>query len=974
MDFMNKSAESAAAATMYHEEPLSQERATGSSARLVQHLRKCMSLRSRFFVPLPQISEIASVVAQPATFFVTSCSAYQLLSSGSNCLKRLLLQLGICFVDDFERSSVLLRRINMFVSSVSSATRKTRPRRAATLVIECTCLSSRRRIADVPAVAARLREIRALVAPAAPPLVECEACLGRVSEATIVSCSRALAGPVAAAGSATAGMAGPVGGAGASAAASASASACLTSATSQHRICLACLQRHVSALEAIAVDLNEGCVPCPCPGCINTGWPLPVLSDLLDKATLVVLLDKMARLASASRRRRDFETTMFRKFTRGLGTPPAGCKPLPVPPLQDRAAAIAQVVQDRDLTLRCPRCSLPFTEIDGCNAVLCGTRQAVSAPGFAAADYGCGARFCGICCKEFSSAAATHAHHLATHGDYCDAGLLRRAQNERRAAAVVAAIRACAPGEGGAALQRAVVAALGPAALASAGVTAEELLFRAGVSATSSAAAAGAVARPVADLVTTVLSEAASVSDVACACANLSDIAGDGGPRSHLHHQGAYGALASALLRHAGDVSVVRPACAALDRFGGMPDNRVPLLRAGAAGALVEALRRYSGDRAAAGPACWGLNHLACAPENRRALYEAGAGDVLVSFVREHHESRVNATRGACWALRHLADEHSAKAGLVRIGAGAVLAAALRKPGVDGQIARAGCWALCSLADDESVRAALVADGVSDALMAYLAHDDRDVDAVRRACWTINNLASAEEHRAALIRSSVVEALITLLTRPGLDEESGRATCWILNNLAADDACRLPLLRAGAGRGLVAFLSREPPLLMEESRRSACWALHNLAACDEAYASLHADGAGDAVIAILRSQYGGSESVRAACWVIHDLVHAPANCQPMLRSGAGAVLAAALRRPEAGSELTRIVSWTVSHLASGLAIATGKDAGAIAAAWGSDHAALIEALRAAEARWHDSPRSLEAIRAALVALRVDVPK
>lgn len=239
----------------------------------------------------------------------------------------------------------------------------------AELIVACTQRSVRRRLPDISAAAARLRAIQALLQPAAPALVTCDACLEDVSVDQIIDCPA----PHAAGASAVAHVA--------------------------HRICSACLQRHVSTIEAIAIDMNDGCVPCPSPSCGSPGWTIEALAPQLDHRTLALLTSKIAVLTKAARDRLAFEQAMQDKLDRGLGRRAArpssaagsrassgaaaaaavgGAGALPVDSLAERAALLADVVRERDLTLHCPRCALPYAEVVGCNAVLCGSRDRVT--------------------------------------------------------------------------------------------------------------------------------------------------------------------------------------------------------------------------------------------------------------------------------------------------------------------------------------------------------------------------------------------------------------------------------------------------------------------------------------------------------------------------------------------------------------------------------------------------------------------
>lgn len=150
-----------------------------------------------------------------------------------------------------------------------------------------------------------------------------------------------------------------------------------------HVMCHACLKQHVETVEAVAVEMNGGRIPCGSADCESPGWTVSSLVRHLDVAALAALHGKVQQFATAARKREIFLAAQRDKVERGL----RGDGDLPT-----RAALQADVIRERDLTLRCPHCSLAYDEIKACNAVTCGAADAVA--GVDAASYGCGAHFC----------------------------------------------------------------------------------------------------------------------------------------------------------------------------------------------------------------------------------------------------------------------------------------------------------------------------------------------------------------------------------------------------------------------------------------------------------------------------------------------------------------------------------------------------------------------------------------------------
>lgn len=306
------------------------------------------------------------------------------------------------------------------------------------LIGACTRVFPRRRLPSIADAISRLRDIRAMLEPAAITVM-CDACMEEFPAGDVITCP-----PPAVRNAGEGGGLGAEAGAGARAGAGAGAGGAFAEPEGQrHSICLGCLQRHVATVEAIAIDMNGGRVPCACPGCASPGWALETVIARAGEAVRPALAAKLVRLEIAARSKRATEAAKRDKIARGLqaaapwdcrvpaaaggagaaGGEVGGAAAVPVVSAASidiavRAALLADVIREHDLTLRCPRCAIPYAEASGCNAVLCGSRDLVA--GVDVAAYGCGARFCGVCCKQFPTASANHAHHETAHGDYMD--------------------------------------------------------------------------------------------------------------------------------------------------------------------------------------------------------------------------------------------------------------------------------------------------------------------------------------------------------------------------------------------------------------------------------------------------------------------------------------------------------------------------------------------------------------------------
>ena len=231
-------------------------------------------------------------------------------------------------------------------------------------------------------------------------------------------------------------------------------------AAGRHFVCVGCLQRVVLeyALEPRQLDNNAGCVPCPGHNCGQPPWTLEHLGRRhLEKATLLAY--------GVAIRQRHFDAPLqARRRATEFAAREAAARDARLE-LAVRVQQLRLLVVERDLTLHCPRCAAAFLDYHGCNALYCG---------------GCGCGFCALCLADCGNDA--HAHYRQTHvGDIFNRPAFDAAQRLLRHNRLVAVVRRLAGEEGGAPLQRALVAQLAVADLPALGIDAAAVLREAGV-------------------------------------------------------------------------------------------------------------------------------------------------------------------------------------------------------------------------------------------------------------------------------------------------------------------------------------------------------------------------------------------------------------------------------------------------------------------------------------------------------------
>jgi hypothetical protein len=210
-----------------------------------------------------------------------------------------------------------------------------------------------------------------------------------------------------------------------------------------------------------------GVIPCVGAGCASPPFPFEALAPQLDAATSVAFARAMwARAAGgAHASRRAEEARLAARFRAGLD------RALPLP---ERVQLLRSALVEAHLNTRCPRCASVFFDYDACNALKCASPR-------------CGAAFCAVCLEDCGENA--HPHVQMRHGGVANlhnTAMFSAARRARFVARLAGGVRSL-EGEGEA-LQRAVVAELAVADLPGVGVSAREVLVRAGLGAADAGA------------------------------------------------------------------------------------------------------------------------------------------------------------------------------------------------------------------------------------------------------------------------------------------------------------------------------------------------------------------------------------------------------------------------------------------------------------------------------------------------------
>jgi serine/threonine protein kinase len=250
-----------------------------------------------------------------------------------------------------------------------------------------------------------------------------------------------------------------------------------------HLCCRSCLQVHVKAhCTPELLMAHQGGIPCVHNACPAPPWHLRDLGQLsADTATEYaksvcyvhydlprIKREEKARLAALGA----VAAAAAGALVAAQGTAArAGA-------LHERVRALREQILERDLTLRCPRCSTAYEGIQGCAAVKC--------TGWGEGGL-CGAAFCAYCSQDCGKDA--HEHVRAAHAGlplFPKAGEFLAALAPGRCAAIAGVLRAVA-GEGRE-LQEALLGELAVADLGGVGVSAGDVRAAAGMGAAGAAA------------------------------------------------------------------------------------------------------------------------------------------------------------------------------------------------------------------------------------------------------------------------------------------------------------------------------------------------------------------------------------------------------------------------------------------------------------------------------------------------------
>lgn len=491
-------------------------------------------------------------------------------------------------VDDADGS------LDAVVARADAAARWPEPaaRALVKLALECVLVRAVKRPGDMAAVVARLRAVRELVDAGAPPLEACQVCLEDVPAHAGMRCS----------------------------------------AATSHFLCRGCLPAHVAACAANsdALAKADGRVECHERGC-SALWTLEELAEHLDKGALLAY-SRAVRMAAfdAPRAKRELAARLAARLAAARARELA---------LADRVRELRNIIVERDLTLRCSRCSAAFEDYAGCNALVCAR---------------CGAGFCGLCLEDCGGDA--HPHYYAVHGpNIFDRPRFLLEHKARRVRLVVAAVADLAAE--GPILQRALVAELAKADLPDLGIASVDVLLGARVVEVAPVARGGGVSTTA--LLTAALSGAFESHEPQLAARLCGALAGTalGAPEQLAPPAIALyvATLGSGVLNTAEAAEV----CAKLALAAVMSaENASALLRGDGsfadvrgAHALATAIVSHGYDATVAEPACVALAVLANGAEAGRVPRDTVRVLLTVAGVLAQH-ARVPAL--VCWALAKL--------------------------------------------------------------------------------------------------------------------------------------------------------------------------------------------------------------------------------------------------------------------------------------------------------------------------------
>lgn len=458
---------------------------------------------------------------------------------------------------------------------------------------------------------------------------------------------------------------------------------------------------------------------CAWPGCTHPARSIYELAPSVRPATLLAYMKKQDSVIAGMDAQRAAESRKREKLALCLwGTGGAS--------FDQRVAAGAALVQDA-MTLRCPRCAMPYVDIVNCNAATC---EAVGAAA-AGAGLGCGACFCAVCNREFPDTTACHDHVAEVHAggrlQYYNDAQKKAAQKERRAAACIETVATLSAAPDGAAVQLAVAAAVGNAVLADVGLTQATLLERA--SASPAMAATAVVGSQFAPAIVGELRKAAANkfrSDVKTLCETVRQLCvyKDGAAALFLA-AGAPAVLLDALRQCADDALACSAAISASLTLANRGGGGVrALVRVEAVPLFVAALNKHSSSELCTRTAANALGEAAAADAGcKQAVVEAGAVHALLAALRKHKDHQPNAARTTILALGAIAAGDTGKQEyLVRHGTVILLVETLKRHPKSPDVCEAVCDTLSHISHTAMNKATLIRDVEEKLLTAVRGH------------------------------------------------------------------------------------------------------------------------------------------------------------------------------------------------------------------------------------------------------------
>ena len=726
----------------------------------------------------------------------------------------------------------------------------------AALSLQCIQDRAARRPSDAKTVILRLREIRALVDSAGPPLVECCVCKEYLPETQVLRCD----GPEA------------------------------------HALCSGCLQGHVVSHceNASRFRATSGNIPCPavCDGC-TASWSVRALGEKLDKGTHVALSCALIHITfDAPRLKAELEAA---RAAAEAAAHEAGLA------LAERVRRLRDVIVDRDLTLHCPRCSTAFVDFVDCLALHCKDA--------------CGAAFCGLCLADCGDNAHSHFYSVHRGVNIYDQG--RRAFNgahfERRRAAVIAAVRACAPD--GVDVQRALVAELAKADFSPLGISADDILAGADVGVLPIAAVVAhppiAVVHPAISLIardralaeiSAAGNETASIVRVMRECLGNAKVCAFAArtltrltltPEQELFALDlrAHDVLVSALLAHAGDEDVALYGIWVLSNIASITAGQQAAVDARVPAAVVAAMRAHAGDANIVHRGCFFLANVAALPAGQQAAVDARASEAVVMAMRTHVANADVIHRGS-WALASIATITAGQQAAVDARAPAAVVAAMRAHAGDANIAHRGCFFLANVAALPAGQQAAVDARASEAVVMAMRTHVANADVVHRGSWALASIATITAGQQAAVDARAPAAVVAAMRAHAGDANIAHRGCFFLANVAALPAGQQAAVDARASEAVVATMRGHAAVFDIAFRGS--WALASIATITAGQQAAIDAGATATIVAAVRAHAGASEVAHRGCRALTNIAILPAGQQAAVDAAALDIVIAAM--------------------------------------------------------------------------------